>query len=124
MQSAWAQVAFRISHDRGFLKERERRGREMNCSALGFSATIQGELATLARGSPELPPRREEGRRRREWPHSALRLSRDRVKTESGGGRWETDSFRYILTFASSQKPHCNCESQIADDSWERSTAF
>lgn len=102
----------------------------MNCSALGFSATIQGELATLPRGSPELPLRREEGRRRREWlqtghsAHSALRLSRDRVKTESSGGRWETDSFRYILTFASSQKPHCNCESQIADDSWERSTAF
>lgn len=72
----------------------------MNCSALGFSATIQGELATLPRGSPELPLRREEGRRRREWlqtAHSALRFSRDRVKWRAMGDRQLSIHFNFRL---------------------------
>lgn len=76
----------------------------MNCSALGFSATIQGELATLARGSPELPPRREEGRRRREWlqtgplgSQTQQRQSQDRVKWRAMGDRQLSIHFNFRL---------------------------
>lgn len=55
----------------------------MNCSAPGFSATIQGELATLPRGSPELPLRREEGRRKREWLQTGPTRLSDSAETES-----------------------------------------
>lgn len=76
----------------------------MNCSALGFSATIQGELATLARGSPELPLRREEGRRRREWLQTGplgsqiqQRQSQDRVKWRAMGDRQLSIHFNFRL---------------------------